>query len=250
MTRELCEVAARLHDAASDSIEQLAAASARADWPHAEDHTRALERLVAGILTSLNALFVDGPMTDAELHPEGASMMSAPATRRPGAYELSAFAQRPASTAALSDGRRVLMHHGTPVGSFAVQARERGSGSPLAMHEVDAAADVVLAIEQRRADARGLAGGNRRLREVIRDALKTLRTFEVLAVDQLARDRDDDRLARRLRKISAGSLRATEIEKAVAAAVIAAAGPNAVRDALTNRAERRAAARGRRTRCT
>ena len=141
------------------------------------------------------------------------------------------------------------MHHGTPVGSFAVQARERGPDSPLAMHEVDAAAGVVLAIEQRRADARGLAA-DQRLRDVIRDALEMLRTFEVLAVDQLARDRDDDRLARRLRKIAAGSLRANEIEKAVAAAVIAAAGPDAVRDALTNRAERRAAARGRRTRCT
>jgi hypothetical protein len=175
--------------------------------------------------------------------------MSVPTTQRPGTRALSAFAQRPASTGALPDGRRVLIHHGTPVGRFAVQPRDRGRASPLAMNEVDAAADVVLAIEQRRADAQGLTA-ERRLRDVVRDALEMLRAFEVLAVDQLARDRDDARLASRLRSIAAGSLRANEIEKAVAAAVIAAAGPDAVRDALTNRAARRAAARGRWTRCT
>ena len=171
--------------------------------------------------------------------------MSAVTARR--ATGLSAFARRPASTAALPDGRRVLMHHGTPVGSFALQPR--GSDGPLAIAEVDAAADVVLAIEHRRADAQGLTAEHR-LRDVVRDALELLGTFEVLAVDRLARDEQDDRLVGRLRAIAAGSLRANEIEKAVAAAVIAAAGPDAVRDALTNRAARRAAARGRRTRCT
>ena len=171
--------------------------------------------------------------------------MNAGATRRTGG--LSAFARRPASTAALADGRRVLMHHGTPVGSFALQ--QRGTDGPLQMAEVDAAAAVVLEIEQRRADTQGLTA-ERRLRDVVRDALELLGTFEVLSVDRLARDHDDDRLVGRLRAIAAGSLRANAIEKAVAAAVIAAAGPDAVRDALTNRAERRAAARGRRTRCT
>ena len=104
--------------------------------------------------------------------------MSAATARRAGG--LSAFARRPASTAALPDRRRVLMHHGTPVGSFAVQPR--GSDGPLAIAEVDAAADVVLAIEHRRADAQGLTA-ERRLRDVVRDALELLGTFEVLAVE-------------------------------------------------------------------
>ena len=171
--------------------------------------------------------------------------MSADTARRGNG--LSAFARRPASTAALADGRRVLTHHGTPVGSFDLQPR--GSDGPLAIAEVDAAADVVLEIEQRRAAARGLKA-ERRLRDVVRDALELLGTFEVLAVDRLAREHEDRRLIGRLRAIAAGSLRANAIEKAVAAAVIAAAGPDAIRDALTNRAERRAAARSRRTRCT
>ena len=65
---ELCEVAGRLYDAASDSIEQLAAAGVRADpRPNALNHERALGRLVEEILRTLNALFVDGPMTDDEL---------------------------------------------------------------------------------------------------------------------------------------------------------------------------------------
>ena len=167
--------------------------------------------------------------------------MSAATARRAGG--LSAFARRPASTAALA---------GPPPRADApwhrrrqLAVQPRGSDGPLAIAEVDAAADVVLAIEHRRADAQGLTA-ERRLRDVVRDALELLGTFEVLAVEGLARDEQDDRLVGRLRAIAAGSLRANEIETAVAAAVIAAAGPDAVRDALTNRAERRAAARGRR----
>ena len=182
------------------------------------------------------------------------------------AERLSAFAQQPAAITPGPEGARHVTHRGLCVGAFdpppgppgtATPPARRADRGPLPFDELDRAGRAILAIELQhvRASARRIAARRPRpgradqlaaskwqvaVRRIVRDALNALDYQDIVALAALARTGDTAAVTARLHAIAGGSLRHDRLEKAIAAKTIELAGVETLRDALENRADRRA----------
>ncbi len=174
------------------------------------------------------------------------------AAPRPSDGRPNVFAMTPTAVS-IQDGAWQITHRGVIVGRLPTIHGDR-----LAFRALETACERVVAIELARSDERArqtatamgqhgdrvtrLIVQRRRIniRVLARRALNTIDAHELVALADAARASDDQAVTAQLRKMTGGALRRQQTISAMASKTLELLGPDAIRDALTNRAERRA----------
>lgn len=174
------------------------------------------------------------------------------ATPRPTDGRPNVFAMTPTAVS-IDDGAWQITHRGVTVGRLPPIHGDR-----LPFRALETACQRVIEMELARSDERSrktatamgqhgdrvtqLIAQRRRIniRVLARRALNTIDANELVALADAARASDDHAVTAQLRKMTGGALRRQQTISAMASKTLELLGPDAIRDALTNRADRRA----------
>ena len=197
-----------------------------------------------------------GPVAAGHIEQRRSTTMTTTRTPDPGPLALANVFSMTPTAVSVFDGAWQITHRGVVVGRLPTI-----DGDRLPFRALEAACEHVIAMELKRSDERArataatrryhgdraqqLIGQRRRInvRVLARRALNMLDANELVTLADAARAGDDSAVVAQLRRMTGGALRRQQVINALASKTLELLGPDAIGDALPNRAGRRASLR-------